>query len=164
MTRCLGVLSAFFVACGASGVDTITETPLLPPAPQTAAIETAPSPEATGDDRHPDGGHPQIARGDLDAVLSRGPAGVLAMIQTEPVRDNGKFVGFRIAAFVPEAPSTIDLKIGDVLVAVNGQKIVVPDDYFRVFQELKVASELRFDVLRDGAPLQLVYLVVDSVH
>lgn len=116
-----------------------------PTAAQSEATEPAPLPE----------GH--IRRADIRRVLANGPAGVLSMVRTEPSRTNGRFVGFQIVAFNVEPPTTIDLRVGDVLVAVNGKNIVSPDDYFRVFQELQVASELRFDLMREGRAESLVY-------
>ena len=83
------------------------------------------------------------------------------MVETEPVREGKKFVGFKITTFVHGDPKAIDLKAGDVLVGVNGKNIVSPDDYFRVFQELTVASELRFDILRSGTPKTVSYPIVD---
>jgi len=89
---------------------------------------------------------------------------VLALVQTEPARANGRFVGFRIRAFAAEAPAAVDLRVGDVVVAVNGKSIISPDDFFRVFQELEVASEVRFDILRAGKKECIVYPILDAAQ
>ena len=155
-------LTLFVSACGSASVDTVEpveETPLAPPGGNAAsgALATEPSDTSKTREAHPG----TILRRDLHKVLAAGPAGVLAMVQTEPAREKGHFIGFRITAFVKETPEAIDLRTGDVLVAVNGKKIVSPDDYFRVFQELAVASELRFDLLRDGRPETISYSIVE---
>jgi len=102
-----------------------------------------------------------IIRKDLQQILNLGPAAVLAMVETEPVRNKGKFAGFKLVKFENGNPSAIDLKAGDILVSVNSKKIVKPDDFFRVFQELMVASELRFNIIREGQEKQLSYPIVD---
>lgn len=104
----------------------------------------------------------QIPRDDLHGVLAKGPGALLAMVETEPYRRNGRFVGFKIIRFTGGAPGAIALRKGDVIRAVNGFPVASPNDYFRAFQELSVASELRFDILRDGAPLLLAYPITDS--
>jgi type II secretory pathway component PulC len=102
-----------------------------------------------------------ILRADLQAVLAAGPAALLQQVVTEPVRENGKFVGFRIAKFARSAPTVIDLRPGDVILTVNGRKIERPENYFQVFEELQVASELRFKLLRDNEITTLRYPIVD---
>ena len=151
------VILSFFclsaAACGAAQPTSvgIEETAIAPP---PAAEENAPAksqPPLPG----------QIRRADLSAILSRGPGGVLTLVETEPYRESGRFVGFKIARFVEGAPKAVDLREGDILLSVNGLKIASPDDYYRAFQELQVASELRFDVLRDGAPKTLAYPIIE---
>ncbi len=102
-----------------------------------------------------------IQRADLLAVLVAGPAALLQKVVTEPVRKNGKFVGFRIAKFNQSPPTAIDLRPGDVVLSVNGRKIERPENYFQVFEELQVASELRFKLLRDNEVKTLLYPIID---
>ena len=151
--------------CGGASVDAeapIQETNLAeaspPPESSTGngAGETAPA--SAPDPTLPPGA---ILRQDLRNVLSAGPAAVLAMVETEPAREGKRFIGFKIVSFVRGEPKAVDLRPGDILVAVNGMKIIQPDDYFRVFQELAVASELRFDILREGQPKTLSYPIVE---
>jgi type II secretory pathway component PulC len=103
-----------------------------------------------------------IFRKDLNEVLASGPASVLALITTEPVRSSGQFVGFKISGFTQGAPQSIDLQVGDVILAVNGRKIERPEHYFEIFEELRVASELRFDLQRDGTKKTLSYAVIET--
>jgi type II secretory pathway component PulC len=168
MRRLAFLWGAAMVACGGAQVETVEETPLAPPTASaagtsssatSASVDPGPSPSASA--MPPEGA---ILRADLRQLLARGPAGVLAMVRTEPARSGGRFVGFRIRAFAVESPEVVDLRVGDVVMAVNGQPIVSPDDFFRVFQELEVASELRFDILREGKKECLVYPIVDAAQ
>ncbi|MCP4679479.1 MAG: hypothetical protein GY854_29110 [Deltaproteobacteria bacterium] len=103
-----------------------------------------------------------ILRSDLDEVLVEGPAGILGRALTEPVFKDGRFQGFRITAFPRGDPTAIDLRVGDVILKVNGRSVERPENYYDIFQELKVATELRFELQRDGAAQTLVYPVVTS--
>jgi general secretion pathway protein C len=148
-------------ACGGARVDTAEQIEETSITPEQATAAAAPAEQTTEAKVAPPIPSGAISRRDLHQVLAAGPAGVLAMVQTEPAREGKQFIGFRITAFNKGAPQAIDIRAGDVLVAINGKKIVTPDDYFRVFQELSVASELRFELLRDGKPETLSYPIVD---
>ena len=84
-------------------------------------------------------------------------------IDDQPVRVGGKFHGFRIAA-LSSAPfwSTVDLKPGDVVTAVNGFPIERPEQAQTAFESLEVASELHVSCERDGQPHDLVFAIVDD--
>ena len=154
------IVSVATVACAGAAPETqtVTETALVEsPSPASDEGAKAPSTAVSETEAAAPG---QIRRADLNRVLELGPGGLLALVETEPFREAGRFVGFRLVRFSNGDPSAVDLRVGDVLRAVNGLPIASPDDFFRAFQELKVASELRFDVLRDGAPLTLQYPVV----
>jgi len=103
-----------------------------------------------------------ITRRDLDVVLAAGPAAILAAVVTEPVRQHGRFVGFRITRFRGDSPKTIDLRAGDVILKANGRTIERPENYFAVFEELKIATQLRIDVLRNGEMKTLIYPIHDT--
>ena len=81
----------------------------------------------------------------------------------DEVREGGRFVGFRVLSFYPDDPalSSVDLSSGDVVVRVNGQSIERPEHAIRVWDSLRVASELVVDVLRDGEPRELRFAIVD---
>jgi type II secretory pathway component PulC len=98
-----------------------------------------------------------IRRAELDEVLDAGPAALLARVRTEPFFRNGRFVGFRIIGFPGGAPEHLDLRRGDVVVRVNGRSIERPEHYFDVFETLRRASKLRFELLRNGRQLELIY-------
>jgi type II secretory pathway component PulC len=153
-------------ACGGTKTEIFTpveETSLdaPPSASEASDKEATPKKHADSDDFQTASG--KIQRDELLKVLAKGPGALLAMVETEPYRRNGRFVGFKIVRFASGAPGVIYLRRGDVIKAVNGLPVASPDDYFRAFQELQVASELRFDILRDDAPLLLTYPIIESL-
>lgn len=105
-----------------------------------------------------------IIRQDLNDLLAAGPAAILAAVVTEPVLQNGRFIGFRIARFADTAPRTIDLRAGDIILKANGRSIERPENYYAVFEDLKIATELRLEVLRNGETTTLVYPILDKSH
>jgi S1-C subfamily serine protease len=102
-----------------------------------------------------------IRRADLDALLAEGPGALLARVETVPERRDGRFVGFRIAGFPRGAPQSIDLRPGDVVLRVNGHGVERPEQYFEAFRTLAGAAEIRFEILRDGKPAELLYPITD---
>jgi len=100
-------------------------------------------------------------RSDLNAILAAGPAALLAHVLTEPVKNSGAFVGFKITRFTHGNPPIIDLRTGDVILLVNGKKVERPEDYFIIFEELKVAREINFLLLRENKEISLSYPVIE---
>ncbi len=154
MTRAFSLILivAWATGCGAASNDlaTVEETSL---SSDPARGETVPDKICVGE--------PKIMRSDLDDLLAHGPAYVLAMVQSDSHKVDGGFVGFRIVSFRVDLDPCIDLREDDVVTLVNGKSIERPEHYFEVFEALKTAHEVRFDILRDGAPLALTYPVVD---
>jgi len=149
-TIALGLLVVAAAGCGASTAQTeIVETDI---STQIEAADSAPVTPAI-----PPG---TIGRQQLDELLAGGPAPILAMVVTEPYRERGRFVGFRIVSFTQGEPTAIDLRAGDVILAINGKRIERPEHYFEVFEALKQADELSFDLRRDGADQRLSYPIV----
>ncbi len=130
----------------------IVEPPEAPPVSQeqTSSRQPTPSGEQSG-----------LTRAALDEVLAAGPAALLGMVETAPVQQRGQFVGFKIVAFKDGPPTVIDLRVGDVLLAVNGRRIERPGDYFEVFQALQTAEVLQLVVLRGARQQVLDYPIVE---
>jgi type II secretory pathway component PulC len=116
--------------------------------------------ESVKADEHTPAAPGTIKRAQLDELLAGGPAPILAMVVTEPYRERGRFVGFRIISFTQGEPTVVDLRAGDVILAVNGHRIERPEHYFEVYEALKTADQLSFDVMRDGVDQQLTYPIV----
>lgn len=102
----------------------------------------------------------ELRRAALDELLAKGPAYALAMVQIDPAKKDGKFVGFRIVSFRSEIPAYLDLRPGDVVTRINDLPIERPEQFFDVFEKLKTAAEVKLDVLRDGAPKTITVPIV----
>ena len=127
-----------------------------PPAPATSAAPPVPGSDA---DAH------TLRRSAVREALSQGLGAFLQHVELygQPVRLDGKFHGFRIAA-LHDAKfwSGVDLKPGDVVTAVNGLPIERPGQAQNVFDSPEVARELRVSYERDGKPRELVFPIVDD--
>ncbi len=141
----LTVVSAFVVvACGSAA-----------PPPAATPIAAAPPPPVEVHE-------PMIARAALDEVLDAGLGAFLGRVTTAPHMDGSHFVGFEIVE-LRDAPlfEGVDLRPGDVVLAVNGQSIERPDDAFTAWTGLRVASEITIAVLRGGERRDLRFPIVD---
>jgi S1-C subfamily serine protease len=143
-------LVASLASCGgASGAMAVEETKDI-----LAAGDATPG----GDDPAQPG---TVRRADLDALLAEGPGALLARVETAPEQRAGKFVGFRITGFPGGAPRMIDLRRGDVVIRVNGHGVERPEQFFEAFRTLSGAAEIRFEILRGGEPVELLYPITD---
>ena len=99
-----------------------------------------------------------------EALKTPGVLFQYVVLDTHPVFLAGKFHGFRVAELRggPEGWSGIDLKPGDVVTSVNGFPIEHPEQALEAFQSLRVASELRVDLEREGEPRSLRWAIVDD--
>ncbi len=95
-----------------------------------------------------------IDRADLESVLREGPAWLLARIQLEEVLANEKFQGWRLRE-LPIEWSRVDLRAGDVVTRINTLPVESPTDFWSAWTTLSVASEVKVDFLRDGAPKEV---------
>lgn len=94
-----------------------------------------------------------VPRAALDRVLAAGPGRFLADVPLEPVLGPGRrFEGFRIVElFQGDARvQRFGIRPGDVVHAVNGQRIVTPGDLMKVFDRLRGADALEVTLQRDG--------------
>jgi len=106
-----------------------------------------------------------IPRKTLDRVLARGPGDLLQHVPMEPAFDGKhKFVGFRLVEIYGNDPKVLRFGVlpGDLLLAVNGQRIVTPGDLMAAFAVVKTADTLDIDVRRDGALRSLHFPIVPS--
>ena len=159
MRRALLILSVMSIAsaCGGAAPPPPAQPagsppPEAAPAPEARA-EVPPSPERSG----------RIARQDLVAVLDGGLGRFLGGVRTEPALEDGHFVGFRLEALFPgdARMADLDLRAGDVVTRVNGQPIERPEQALRVWNGLRVASELLIEYQRGGEHRELRFEIVD---
>ena len=89
----------------------------------------------------------------------------LGRVATEPAREDGAFVGFRVVSIedaltVPDTEG-LGVRPGDVVVRVNGQAIERPEQALAVWEGLRVASTLAIEYLRAGERREARFAIVD---
>jgi type II secretory pathway component PulC len=128
--------------------------------PSGAAPGPAPAPTAQPE-AAPQGA---LTRSQVHRVVTRGFGAFLqnVMLEDRPVMADGKFKGFRIAALNGNFFRGADLAPGDVVMRVNGFSVERPEQALEAFRSLEVASELRVEIERAGAPRELRYAIVED--
>jgi hypothetical protein len=148
--RCfLLVFPLVFLACvtSASYMDISPAEVALPAPPDTASE----APVAPPEDHTP----LVVTRSMLRATVERGLGAFLSYVTVSPVLNRGRFVGFRLDSVHSLArlnAAGIDLRIGDVVMRVNGQSIERPEYAQRVFQEIAERDDVVIEVLRRSTP------------
>ena len=104
-------------------------------------------------------------RAEIDATIARGLGVFLQSVRLEPVVRAGRFVGFELRA-ADDLPlwqaSGVDVRVGDVIIRVNGMRIERPEQAMWAFEQLRIARELRLDVLRGNTSVVVQSPIVDS--
>ena len=139
------------LSCAGSTPDAEEPTPV--PAEQAERVaETYESPVTSG----------EIARADLVLVLDAGLGRFLQGVDLTPDMREGEFHGFRINQLYPDDPrfTALDLQPGDVVTRVNGQSIERPEHALRVWNSLRVASELLIEYEHEGELKQLRFAIL----
>ena len=105
-----------------------------------------------------------IERAELDRVLLAGPQAFIRNLEVSPALLAGKFVGYRIEEIFPGDPrfAGVDLHPGDVILRINRARIERPGQFMKVWESLKVASELCLDYVRGGLVRELCWDIVDE--
>ena len=161
MRRTPLVMLLFLFACGSSQ---------SPPAESaegrdapTAGDEAATTTSEPTDTDVAVGGSGQIHRVQLGVVLDAGLGRFLQGVETEPALTDGRFVGFRLLSLYPDDPrmAGVGLERGDVITRVNGQPIERPEQALRVWDGLRVASELVIEYRRGEEQRELRFAIVD---
>jgi membrane-associated protease RseP (regulator of RpoE activity) len=156
----------FAAACGGATPDYVSDT--VPPDeddPRALADREDPEPQAAPAAARsielPTGVAGTIARAPLVRVLDAGPGRFLAGVEVEPVFADRKFRGWQIVrlAAVDHPAVRSPLADGDVILAVNGQRIAKPAQLQVVWEELRSAGELVIAGERGGQPFELRYLI-----
>lgn len=140
---------ALLVGCGGS------EPPPETPRPRVAAAEAPPPPSEPQPKE-------KVARATVDATLKAGLGKFLGNLEVEPQLEKGKFVGWKIVELRGTMWEGVDLKVGDVVTRVNGFKIERENEANAAFNSLKVASEIRVSIIRDGAPSEIRFAITDE--
>jgi type II secretion system protein C len=144
------VLGLCLCACGGAPPSS------TPPTATPVAAKSAPAPAGADHALPRSAVHAAIVDG-LGVLLQR------VDLDDQPVMSSGKFHGFRIAGLRdPDFWSGVDLRPGDVVVAVNGMPIEHPEQAQTALESLDAAKELRVAIEREGKPRELVYAIVDG--
>ncbi|MBN2715664.1 MAG: hypothetical protein JXX14_07395 [Deltaproteobacteria bacterium] len=96
-----------------------------------------------------------VTRAELDAIINKGPGYALGTVQTDPVKANGKFVGYQIIGFRLDAPAVLGIQPGDIVHHINGISIEKPMALVDIFEKLKTAPTLEFALIRNGKEITL---------
>lgn len=155
LLRLLSLAAALACSCSAPRQETLPDGPLV-------------DGEGPGLDpyvpRYPGEDRGTLERAEVDEVLLAGPQAFIGKIRVTPAMLADKFVGFRLEELFPDDVRfrKVDLHAGDILLRINGQPIERPDDFLKIWEQLKVAQELRIEYLRGAMVRLLSWKIVDS--
>ena len=92
--------------------------------------------------------------------LTADPGVMLTQIRLIPVVENGQTKGFRFD-WIQEASlfQRMGIQVGDILVAINNQKINSGEDAFRILQMLRNESSIKITILRNGQIMDMNYFI-----
>lgn len=102
----------------------------------------------------------------LERVLAAGPGWLLSQVPLQPTfAAKHKFAGFQLVSVFRNDPKVLRYGIqpGDIVRAINGQKLVTPGDLLLVFDRLKTADSLDIDVTRGGSELKFRFPIVPAL-
>jgi type II secretory pathway component PulC len=104
-----------------------------------------------------------IARRELLVFLDGKPGAFLQHVQPEARFQGGRFYGWRLAAFFPGDArfAGVDVRAGDIVLRVNGSSLERPEQFFRIWDSLRVAKELVVEIDRGGAGKRLRWAIRD---
>jgi|GEM_PF-2570914 len=104
-----------------------------------------------------------IERAVFDQWLDRGPQYLLSQVVPMPVTREKHFIGFRVATWFPAHPEVTEgaVRVGDVVQRVNGRSVERPDQFLTVWKQLRGATAVVVDGLRDGRPWKATLAIVD---
>lgn len=107
-----------------------------------------------------------IARDRLIAVLNAGPGSFLRQFEVAPRLAGDRFLGWQLVQLLDHAGplTTIDLVSGDVLLAINGNRLSRPDELQTIWDSLRTANELNAHLWRGDAKFDLRFTIEPKVH
>lgn len=93
-------------------------------------------------------------------ALKANPASLAGLVHTEPVQQDGAFLGYRLQPGADAGLfSRLGLQAGDVVTAVNGVTLDNPARGQEALNALATANDLRLTLLRNGAPHSIAFPV-----
>lgn len=133
-------------------------TVVLTPAEEDTRREAAQEPVPEGQGEPTDA---VIRRSELLTFLEAGPHRLLTAVLVEPVMDEDRFRGFRVEAVQPGMLRASGLRVGDVVMSVNGRDISRPEGFIRVWESVASADHIDVDIVRDGQAQTLSWAIVE---
>jgi len=105
-----------------------------------------------------------LERSDVDRFLENGPQWFIRQVDLEPARLGGHFVGYRLVRFFDGDARfrRVDLRPGDVVLRVNELPIGRPEQFMKVWTDVKVAKELTVEYVRGGSKRLLRWRIRDG--
>ena len=127
-----------------------------------AVVASAPRPEAPPGKGLRSG---TIERAKLIAVLDSGAGAFLRQLEVAPRLDGQRFVGWQLVQLLDRNGPLFDVDLvpGDVLLAVNGKQLSRPDQLQTLWDSLRTANELRAQLWRGDAKLELAFAIEPRV-
>jgi len=106
-----------------------------------------------------------IERAKLIAFLDGGPAMFLRQVEITARLDGSRFVGWQLVQLLDHTGPLHDVDVvpGDVLLAVNGKPLSRPDQLQTVWDSLRTANEVRAQLWRGDAKLELAFAIEPAV-
>ncbi|MDP3273731.1 MAG: hypothetical protein Q8Q09_00955 [Deltaproteobacteria bacterium] len=135
------------------------------PAPAVAATVPSGGAAAQATAQSPRAPAGVLSRSLVQSVVAGGLGAFLATIEVSPVLEHGRFVGFRLdnASNLAEWNAAgADLRVGDVIQRINGQRIERPEQALWAFEQLRIAPGLEIHGLRAGSVFRVYRPIVDG--
>ena len=122
---------------------------------QLPAASQAPAPVET---------QASIPRAVFETWITRGPQYLLSQVVPMPITRQKHFEGFRLSQWFPRHPEVAEgaIRLGDVILRINGRSVERPDQFLYVWKQLNGASSVVIEGLRDGNPLKATLTIVDD--
>ncbi len=106
-----------------------------------------------------------IERAKLIAVLDGGPGTFLRQLEVTARLEGQRFIGWQLIQLLDKSGPLYDVDIlpGDVLLAVNGKPIARPDQLQTMWDSLRTANEIRAQLWRGDAKLELAFAIEPKI-
>ena len=152
------VLAGALVACG--GRQTDADEPLIDPEdPDVSGAKLGEPQEGAPQDVTPEGPKVRggtITRARLDEVLAAGQGKFLSTVEVKARVVEEDFGGWEV---VRTPWSDVDLRPGDVVLAVNGRSLEHPSDLNLLWDDLRTAEAITVEVDRTGERFSLEFVI-----
>ncbi len=81
-------------------------------------------------------------------------------INIVPAFKNGKAFGYRINYIAPNSVlNKIGLKVGDIIVSINGEPTTSPDKIMNLYSQIKEMTSVNLDIIRNGTKKTLFIVI-----